>query len=52
VRLIFVADPPAFVMLSEAKHLGGEWNQRLFSCSAQIPSASSGQLFARVQRLP
>ena len=25
-----------FVMLSEAKHLGGEWNQRLFSCLAQI----------------
>jgi hypothetical protein len=23
-------------MLSEAKHLGGEWNQRPFSCSAQI----------------
>jgi hypothetical protein len=23
-------------MLSEAKHLGGEGNQRLFSCSAQI----------------
>jgi hypothetical protein len=23
-------------MLSEAKHLGGEWNQPLFSCLAQI----------------
>ncbi len=36
MRLTFVGELPAFVMLSEAKHLGGEWNQRLFSCLAQI----------------
>jgi hypothetical protein len=29
-------------MLSEAKHLGGEWNQRLFSCSGQILRWRSG----------
>jgi uncharacterized membrane protein YtjA (UPF0391 family) len=27
-----------FVMLSEAKHLGGEWNQRLFSLLGPDPS--------------
>ena len=36
VRLIFVGDRPAFVMLSEAKHLGNEGNHRLFSRSAHI----------------
>jgi hypothetical protein len=36
VRLISVGDPLAFVMLSDAKHLAGEEDQRLFSCSAQI----------------
>jgi hypothetical protein len=36
VRLVFVGNPPAFVMLREAKHPGGEWNQHLFLCSAQI----------------
>ena len=55
VRLNFVGLPPAFVMLSEAKHLGPEgngtpiaihrdWdpNHRLFSRSAQILRYRSG----------
>ncbi len=36
VRLIFVGDQPAFVMLSEAKHLANEWNLRSLSYAAQI----------------
>ena len=36
VRLYFMRRPPLFVMLSEAKHLANEWDQRLLACSAQI----------------
>ncbi len=36
VRLIFVGDQPAFVMLSEAKHLANERNLRSLSYAAQI----------------
>ena len=44
--------PRTLVMLSEAKHLAHERDQRLFLCSAQIPSASSGQALAAAQSLP
>ena len=36
VRLTFAGELLTFVMLSEAKHLGREGNQRLFLCLAQI----------------
>ena len=36
VRLVFVGDQPAFIMLSAAKHLANEWNLRSFSYAGQI----------------
>jgi hypothetical protein len=36
VRLIFVGAVPALVMLSQAKHLGNEWNWSLLACVAEI----------------
>jgi hypothetical protein len=38
VRLHFMAELPGFVMLSEAKHLAHEYDQRLLPYSARIPS--------------
>ncbi len=42
VRLIFVGDKPAFVRLSEAKHLANEREPRFFSHAAQILRCRSG----------